>query len=119
YLRKVLSWPRGQVPYAGNGLGISERTVHCGSSWGQNLGDQSARWRCRLPRVAASKRKRRQPQRVGVMAATKVMIVDDEPQARRVLKTALISRGFEITDARSGEEALENLRHETPDVILL
>jgi len=53
------------------------------------------------------------------MAASKVMIVDDEPQARRVLKTALISRGFEITDARSGEEALENLRHETPDVILL
>ncbi len=48
-----------------------------------------------------------------------VMIVDDEPQARRVLKTALISRGFEITNARSGEEALENLRHETPDVILL
>ena len=53
------------------------------------------------------------------MAASKVMIVDDEPQARRVLKTALISRGFEITDARSGEEALENLRHEIPDVILL
>ena len=53
------------------------------------------------------------------MAASKVMIVDDEPQTRRVLKTALISRGFEITDARSGEEALENLRHETPDVILL
>lgn len=53
------------------------------------------------------------------MAATKVMIVDDEPQARRVLRIALISRGFEVTDARSGEEALKNLRHESPDVILL
>jgi two-component system, OmpR family, KDP operon response regulator KdpE len=51
--------------------------------------------------------------------AAKVLIVDDEPQARRVLRTALISRGFEVTDARSGEEALETLRHETPDVILL
>jgi two-component system KDP operon response regulator KdpE len=53
------------------------------------------------------------------MGATKVLVVDDEPQARRVLRTALISRGFEVTDGRSGEEALEGLRHETPDVILL
>ena len=47
------------------------------------------------------------------------MIVDDEPQARRVLRAALISRGFEVTDARTGEEALESLRSEIPDVILL
>jgi len=51
--------------------------------------------------------------------STKVMIVDDEPQARRVLRTALISHGFEVMDARDGEEALQNLRRETPDVILL
>jgi two-component system KDP operon response regulator KdpE len=53
------------------------------------------------------------------VASTKVMVVDDEPQARRVLRTALISHGFEVSDARSGEEALGSLRHETPDVILL
>lgn len=53
------------------------------------------------------------------MASAKVLIVDDEPQARRVLRAALISRGFEVTDAWSGEEALETLRRETPDVILL
>jgi two-component system KDP operon response regulator KdpE len=32
---------------------------------------------------------------------------------------ALIAHGFEVTDARSGEEALESLRRETPEVILL
>jgi two-component system KDP operon response regulator KdpE len=53
------------------------------------------------------------------MAATRVLIVDDEPQARRVLRTALIARGFEVTDAKCGEEALESLRREIPDVILL
>ena len=53
------------------------------------------------------------------MSAAKVLIVDDEPQARRVLRTALIPRGFEVLDAESGEKALESLRHEIPDVILL
>lgn len=53
------------------------------------------------------------------MGVTKVLIVDDQPQARRILRIALISRGFEVTDARSGEETLDRLRMETPDVILL
>ena len=53
------------------------------------------------------------------MAATKVLIVDDDPQARRVLRMALIPRGFEVTDARSGEDALEILRRDLPDLILL
>jgi two-component system KDP operon response regulator KdpE len=54
-----------------------------------------------------------------VIAATKVLIVDDEPRVRRVLRMALISHAFEVTEARSGEEALESLRQEIPDVILL
>jgi two-component system, OmpR family, KDP operon response regulator KdpE len=53
------------------------------------------------------------------MPVSKVLIVDDEPQARRVLRTALISHGFEVSDAHNGEEALEILRHDAPDVILL
>lgn len=53
------------------------------------------------------------------MTATRVLIVDDEPHARRVLRTALIGQGFEIADVRSGEEALEKLREASPDVILL
>jgi two-component system KDP operon response regulator KdpE len=53
------------------------------------------------------------------LGVTKVLVVDDEPQARRVLRTALISRGFEVIAAQSGEEALETLRRETSDVILL
>lgn len=53
------------------------------------------------------------------MPASKVLIVDDEPQERRVLRTALISHGFEVSDARTGEEALDNLRQESPDVVLL
>jgi len=53
------------------------------------------------------------------MSTTKVLIVDDEAQARRVLRIALVARAFEVSDARNGEDALEALRHDRPDVILL
>ena len=53
------------------------------------------------------------------MNGAKVMVVDDEPQTRRVLRIALISRGFEVMEARSGEEALDVVRQESPDIVLL
>jgi two-component system, OmpR family, KDP operon response regulator KdpE len=53
------------------------------------------------------------------MSELKVLNVDDEPQARRAVKIALVARGFEVLEAASGDEALEKLRSEDPDVILL
>lgn len=53
------------------------------------------------------------------MSVPKILIVDDEPQARRVLRIALVAQGFEVNDARSGEQALDDLRAYPPDVILL
>jgi two-component system, OmpR family, KDP operon response regulator KdpE len=53
------------------------------------------------------------------MRALTILVVDDEPQARRVLRTALVAQGFEVTDASCGEDAVDKLREETPDVILL
>jgi two-component system, OmpR family, KDP operon response regulator KdpE len=48
-----------------------------------------------------------------------VLIVDDEPQIRRVLRTTLSSQGYTVVEARSGEEALEQIRSERIDLILL
>jgi two-component system, OmpR family, KDP operon response regulator KdpE len=53
------------------------------------------------------------------MTSAKVLIVDDEPQIRRVLRTTLTSHGYTVAEARSGDEALEEIRHERPDLILL
>ena len=47
------------------------------------------------------------------------MNVDDDPQARRALRIALIARGFEVDEAVNGEEAIDKLRIEIPDVVLL
>jgi len=51
--------------------------------------------------------------------AERILVVDDEPQIRRVMKTALASNGYEAYEARTGEEALESLRAHNPDLILL
>ena len=53
------------------------------------------------------------------MSAANILVVDDEPQIRRVLRSTLSARGYVITDAKTGEEALEWVRREPPDLILL
>jgi two-component system KDP operon response regulator KdpE len=53
------------------------------------------------------------------MSAGRVLVVDDEPQIRRVMRTALTTAGYEVSDARSGEEAVEQLGDEKFDLILL
>jgi two-component system KDP operon response regulator KdpE len=45
--------------------------------------------------------------------------VDDEPQIRRVMRTTLSSQGYVITEAKTGEEALESVRKERPDLVIL
>ena len=53
------------------------------------------------------------------MTSANILVVDDEPQIRRVMRTTLTTQGYVVRDARSGEEALEQLREEKPDLILL
>jgi two-component system KDP operon response regulator KdpE len=53
------------------------------------------------------------------MNAANVLVVDDEPQIRRVLRSTLSFRGYTITEASSGEEAVELVPKLKPDLILL
>jgi two-component system KDP operon response regulator KdpE len=48
-----------------------------------------------------------------------ILVVDDEPQIRRVMRSTLSAHGYVITEAKTGEEALELLRKERPDLILM
>ena len=40
----------------------------------------------------------------------KVLLVDDDPQVRRALRTTLASAGYIVVEARTGEEALEEVQ---------
>lgn len=49
----------------------------------------------------------------------KILVIDDEPQIRRALKLGLEKDGFEVTQAASGEEALDLLSTRAFDLIVL
>ena len=53
------------------------------------------------------------------MTSARILVVDDEPQIRRVLKSALSAQGYEVFDARSGEEALDAIRERRFELVLL
>lgn len=48
-----------------------------------------------------------------------ILVVDDEPQIRRVLRATLSGDGYEVIEAKNGEEAIELVVKEHPDLILL
>ena len=48
-----------------------------------------------------------------------VLIVDDEPNVRLMLRTALESSGYRVVEAADGIEALEHLRDAAFDLVLL
>jgi two-component system, OmpR family, KDP operon response regulator KdpE len=49
----------------------------------------------------------------------RILVVDDDPQIRRVMRATLTAHGYEVGDARSGEEGLEKLRGEGYELVLL
>jgi len=53
------------------------------------------------------------------MSAGRILVVDDDPQIRRTMKATLTARHYEVSDSRNGEEALNKLRSETYDLVLL
>jgi len=47
-----------------------------------------------------------------------ILVVDDEPQITRVLRTSLVAQGYEIRVANDGEMALEIMKDWAPDLII-
>mgnify|MGYP000942122387 FL=1 len=49
----------------------------------------------------------------------RVLVVDDEPQIRTILRAYLSAAGFQVLDAATGAQALRVLTSEPPDLVLL
>jgi two-component system KDP operon response regulator KdpE len=54
-----------------------------------------------------------------IMTNARILIVDDEPQIRRVMRATLVAKGYMVSTACNGEEALDKVREERFDLVLL
>jgi two-component system, OmpR family, KDP operon response regulator KdpE len=50
---------------------------------------------------------------------TSVLVIEDEPQIRRLLRTSLNANGFAVLEAPSGRDGLDQVQSEKPEVIVL
>jgi len=53
------------------------------------------------------------------MAKKKILIVDDEPDILKTMKIFLETEGFDIITAVDGVSALDKIRKDNPDVVIL
>jgi two-component system, OmpR family, KDP operon response regulator KdpE len=49
---------------------------------------------------------------------SRVLVVDDEPQITRVLRTVLTSQGYQVRTAAEGEAALTNFKEWSPELVI-
>ena len=55
---------------------------------------------------------------VSVTGKRRILVVDDEQQITRVLRTSLSAQGYDVRVANDGEMALEILKDWTPDLVV-
>jgi signal transduction histidine kinase len=60
-----------------------------------------------------------EPAAEGGLAACDVLVVDDDPDSRRVASRFLVSEGVSVREAADGETALAEMRLKAPDVAVL
>jgi two-component system KDP operon response regulator KdpE len=53
------------------------------------------------------------------MSAGRILVVDDDPQIRRVMRVTLTGQSYEVDDVKDGQAALEKLRDARFDLVLL
>jgi len=52
-------------------------------------------------------------------APLRVLVIDDEPPIRKLLRVGLSAHGYQIVEASNGKMALELLSEQTPDLVIL
>lgn len=55
----------------------------------------------------------------GAAPKHKILVVDDEPHIIRIIKLSLEKAGFQVISANSGEDGIEMVKHDHPDLVIL
>ena len=114
--------------YGGTGLGlaIARRLAELmdGSiSVADNPDGQGTLFSLALPRVPAARapipiRSDDFASRIAFSGSPSILLVDDVPESRELLKNYLAPHRFRLVEATNGQEAIERLAASTPDLIL-
>ncbi len=51
--------------------------------------------------------------------STHILVVEDQPDGRQIIRDMLAGTDYEITEAENGEEALASIAKQRPDLILM
>jgi len=54
-----------------------------------------------------------------VSDSPRILVIDDDPKIRSVVRRGLVYEGFRVVDAGTGEEGLEKARDQMPDLVVL
>src|SRR5690349_9614931 len=49
----------------------------------------------------------------------RILVVEDQPDGRQIIRDMLAGTGYEITEAENGEEALTAIAKQRPDLVLM
>ena len=114
--------------YGGTGLGLAISRRFCRMMGGDvtvaSERGQGATFTVRLPATTAPRVARR-PAEATVVAsepapgAPTVLVIDDDPAARQIMRRTLAKDGFRVEEAASGAAGLAAARRLTPDAITL
>src|SRR5262249_60835065 len=78
----------------------------------------AARTFCTKTAAAAAARAASRLLWCNLMGSKRILVVDDEQNARDALRTILMEEGFEVSEAADGQEALALLPEFAPDLVL-
>ncbi|MDH3627697.1 MAG: hybrid sensor histidine kinase/response regulator [Acidobacteriota bacterium] len=61
----------------------------------------------------------RLPESQGAGSRGRMLVVDDDPRSRRLLESYLLAEGYDVMTAEGGQQGLDRIREQLPDVVLL
>jgi len=108
---------------AGLGLSIAKKIVeaHGGNIWVQSpdpVTGKGTRFSFALPKVLEAVRKPSDSD-IHLLSGADILVVDDDPEMRRITSLVLESQGYKIRTAQDGEEALIKIGEKEPDLLVL